>query len=256
MSIGTADPESPRPTPLTSKKNVFERIAGVLFAPVDTFEDIVRKPDVLAPMLLLLAIGYVVTFVIMPIMDWDSIISAQTEQMHKQNPNMTNADIERATGMIKTFGKAMGYIGPMFGVIGWLVIAGVLFLAFRMFGGDGTYKQALSVTVYSWVPLTISSILLGIVAFSQHAFDPTKAATIVKSNPAFLVEMKEHPVLFSLLSTIDLFTIATIVFLIIGFSVMSRFSRVKSAMTILTLWFAAVAVKVGFAALTAARMKG
>jgi hypothetical protein len=92
--------------------------------------------------------------------------------------------------------------------------------------------------------------------FSQHAFDPTKAATIVKSNPAFLVDMKDHPVLYSLLSQFDIFTLATIALLVIGFSIMSRFSRVKSAVIIVSMWLAVILVKVGFAALGAARMKG
>lgn len=257
MTIETAEPSPTIPPPsLAKKKNVFERIAGVLFAPAETFEDIVRKPDVLMPMLVLILIGYAVTFVIVPIMDWDSIISTQAEQMHKKNPNMTDADIERVARITKSFGKVMGYIGPAIGAIMWAVIAGVLFLAFRMFGGQGTFKQAFSITLYSWVPLTLFSIVMGIVAFSQHAFDPMKAATIVKSNPAFLVDMKEQPVLFSFLSQMDLFVFATLVLLIIGFSVMSRFSRMKSAVTVLTLWAVLVVCKLGFAALGAARMKG
>jgi len=254
MTTGIAEPAVPPPA--LEKKNVFARIAGVLFAPADTFQDIVRKPDVLAPLLILLLIGYAVTFVVMPIMDYDSIISAQTEQMRRQNPNLTDADIERVSGFTKTFGRVMGYVGPLFGVIVWAVVAGALFLAFRMFGGEGTFKQAFSVTLYSWVPLTIFSILMGIVAYSRHAFDPTQAATLVKSNPAFLVDMKEEPVLFALLSQFDLFTVATIALLTIGFAVMSRFSKMKSAVIVVSLWLVLVVVKVGFAALGAARMKG
>ena len=33
------------PPPPDKKQNVFERIAGVLFAPADTFQEIVRRPD-------------------------------------------------------------------------------------------------------------------------------------------------------------------------------------------------------------------
>jgi hypothetical protein len=254
MTTDVSDPSTPAPA--GAKLNVFQRIAGVLFSPADTFTDIVRKPDVLAPMAILLLIGYALTFVIMPLMDWDSIVATQTEQMRKQNPNLTDADVERVSKFTRTIGSFMGYIGPILGVIGWVVIGGAIFLVFRMFGGDGTFKQGLSITVYSWVPLTIFSIVMGIVVFSQHAFDPTKAATIVKSNPAFLVDMKDHPVLYSLLSQFDIFTLATIALLVIGFSIMSRFSRVKSAVIIVSMWLAVILVKVGFAALGAARMKG
>jgi hypothetical protein len=254
MTTEIAEPAVPPPA--LGKKNVFERIAGVLFVPAETFEDIVRKPDILAPMLVLILIGYAVTFAIMPIMDWDSIISAQTEQMRKQNPNLTEADVDRMSGFTRSIGKVMGYVTPALGVIVWAVVAGALFLAFRMFGGEGTFKQALSITLYSWVPLTIFSILMAIVAFSRHSFDPTMAATLVKSNPAFLVDMKEQPVLFSLLSQFDLFTIATVALMTIGFAVMSRFSKMKSAVIVVSVWLMLVVVKVGFAALGAARMKG
>ena len=88
------------PPPPDTKKNVFERIAGVLFAPAETFQDIARKPDVLAPLLVILLLGYVTTFLVMPKMDIGAITAQQTEQMRKQNPNMSEeqmAQIERMT---------------------------------------------------------------------------------------------------------------------------------------------------------------
>jgi hypothetical protein len=255
MTTGIAEPLSTVP-PATAEKNFLQRIIGVLFSPEETFRDIVRRPNVVAPLLLFLVIGYITTIVIMPIMDWDSIIAQQTEAMHKQNPNMTDADVQRMTGITKTMGRVMGYIGPIFGLVWWLVVTGVLFLAFRLFGGQGTFGSAFGVTLYAWVPLTIFSILMTIIARAKGAFDPTHAATIVMSNPAFLVDMKEHPVLFGLLSSFDIFTIWTIILLIIGYAVMARVSKAKSASIVIPLWALMILIKVGFAAMGAARMKG
>jgi hypothetical protein len=81
-------------------------------------------------------------------------------------------------------------------------------------------------------------------------------ATVLKSNPAFLVDMKEHAVLFSLLSSLDIFTIWTIVLLIIGFAALTRSSKAKSAAIVIPLWAVVILIKVGFAAMGAARMKG
>jgi FtsH-binding integral membrane protein len=67
--------------------------------------------------------------------------------------------------------------------------------------------------------------------------------------------MSEHPVLFSLLSSFDIFTIWTLILLIIGFSTLSRMSRGKSAAIVISLWLFTVVVKLGFAALGASRMK-
>jgi membrane protein, antimicrobial resistance system len=254
MTSATGEPISSLPP--AKPKNVFARIAGVLFAPTETFEDIARKPDVLAPLILLLVLGYVCTFVLMPIIDWDSVVTAQTEAMRAKNPNIDNATIERVEGMTRTMGRIMGYIGPIFGVIAWLVVAGVLFLAFRLMGGQGTFKQAFSVTLYSWIPLTICSILMSIISYAKGSFNPMLAPVIVKSNPAFLVDMKEKAALFSLLSAFDLFTIWTLILLVFGFAIVSKFSKAKSAAIIVSLWLVAVLVKAGFAALGAAKAKG
>jgi hypothetical protein len=244
------------PPPDTKKKNVFERIAGVLFAPAETFQDIARKPDILAPLLIILLVGYVSTALVMPKLDIDAITSQQAEQMRKQNPNLGEEDMARMERMTAAGAKVFGWLGPVMGVIWYAILAGILLLAFRLFGGEGTYKQALSTTLYAWIPLVLFSIIVTIVVTARGTFDPTTAATLVKSNPAFLVDMKEQPLLFSLLSNFDVFTIWTIFLLIVGFSTLSKTSRAKAATIVLSLWAAMIVVKLGFAALGASRMKG
>ena len=246
------DPAIPAPAPAT--KNSFERLVGVLFAPTETFADIARRPDILIPMLLFVVIGYVTMFITMPRMDFESAFAQQAEVLKKQNPNMSDADVQRMENMSKGMMKVMQFIGPLFAVIWWLIVALVLFGAFRIMGGDLGFKQSLSATLYAWVPLTLFSIILTVVIVMRGTVDPTYMATVVKSNPAFLVDLKEQPVLFSLLSSFDIFTIWTIVLLIFGFAAASRFSRAKSAVIVLSLWFVMLVIKVGFAALGAARM--
>ena len=56
-------------------------------------------------------------------------------------------------------------------------------------------------------------------------------ATMIKTNPGFLVDMKTHPMLFALLSSLDVFTIWTVVLLIIGFAALSRASKAKAAVS-------------------------
>ncbi len=244
------------PLPDIKPKNVFERIAGALFAPAETFQDIARRPDILAPLLIILVVGYITTFMVIPKMDMSTITAQQIEQMRKQNPNMGEEQVAQMERFTAASGKVMGYVGPLLGAIWYAILAGILLLAFRLFGGEGTYKQALSATLYAWIPLVLFGVLLTIIVLARGTFDPSTAATLVKSNPAFLVDMKEQPILFSLLTNFDIFTMWTIFLLIVGFSALSKTSRAKAATVIVGLWVAMIVVKLGFAALTASRMKG
>ena len=245
---------SPPPAPLADPpaKNTFERFAGVLFAPADTFRDIARRPDIVMPLIVLVVISFVVSALIIPRMDFEA---AFREQMASQNSKMSDADLDRAAKMGSAFGKVMAWTGPIWGILIWVIIAGVLLLAHRLFGGEGNFKQAFSTVLYSWIPLIISGIVTGIVAIARGEIDPTGMQTLVKSNPAFLVDMKDNPILFAALTSLDIFTIWTIILLVIGFSTLSRLSRAKSAAIIVSLWLVTVVVKLGFAALGAARAK-
>lgn len=247
------DPTQPAPAPAT--KNAFQRIAGVFFAPVQTFADIARKPDILIPLLVILAIGYVTTFLVMPHLDWDALVSQQAEMMKKQNPNLGDDDVARMGRITKAMGKVMSYVGPPVVIIGYLIVALVVWGACRMMGGQGDFKQAFSATLYAHFPRVVLGIVAAVVVTARGMVDPSTMATVVKSSPAFLVDMKEQPVLFTLLSSLELFQIWTIVLLIIGFAALSKLSKAKTAAIVISLWIITLVVKVGFAALGAARMK-
>jgi len=249
--------ESPPPSPPPpDQQNVFSRIAGVLFAPAETFAAIARRPGIIGPLLVILVVSLATTAVIIPRMDFESILAQQSEQMRKQNPNMSEEQMAQIEKFTRASGKVFGWISPLMMVAWYAIVAGALLLAFRLMGGEGTYKQAFSATLYAWMPLILFGIIMTIVVLARGTFDPVTAQTLVKSNPAFLVDWKEQPVLYSLLASFDIFTIWTIVLLVFGFSALSKASRAKSAAIVITLWLAMILVKVGFAAMGAARMKG
>lgn len=253
MTTEATDQQPPVEAPQAPKENVFARFAGALFSPGETFAGIARRPDILWPLLVIIVLGYLSTAVIIPRMDFESMIATQTEQMRKQNPNMTDADLERIQRFSTASAKVLGWVSPILMVIWYLLVAGVLLLAFRMMGGEGTYKQAMSATLYAWTPLLLFSIITMVVVLARNSFDPTTAATLVKSNPAFLVDMKEQPVLFALLSAFDLFTIWTVALLTFGFAALSKMSRGKSAAIVVTMWIVLIVIRVGLAALGAMR---
>jgi hypothetical protein len=226
------------------KPNSFARMVGALFSPNETFASVARRPDWVVPLLVIVLIGYASSFLIIPRLDWEAVSAAQAEQIKAKNPNMSQEDLDRMSRMGMAVGKVIGWIAPVVAIIWYLIVAGVLLLAFRLFGGEGTFKQAFSATLYAWMPLVLNGIVLTIVAVARGGkIDPTQMATLVKSNPAFLVSMKDQPLLYALFSSLDIFTIWTVVLLIIGFAALSRSSKAKSAAIVISLWVVCILLK-------------
>ena len=243
---------APPPAPVADKpKSAMVRMIGALFSPDETFADIARKPDFFAVLLIIIVISTVSGILLVPRLEFDSLRS----QMAAKNPNLAPEDIDRMVKMAGAVGKVSAYASPLLIVCAFVIIAAVLLLAFRLFGGEGTFHQAFSIVTYAWIPRVIQSVILTIIIAIKGTADINDIPTLVRSNPAFLVDMNDHPILFSFLTNFDLFTIWSVVLLIIGFAYMSRFSKARSATIILSIWAFITVVKLGFAAMGAAKMK-
>jgi hypothetical protein len=249
MTVGDTVPAPAAPEP--KKSNSFARIAGALFAPAKTFQEIAWRPDITVPLIVIVLFGYLSTAVIIPRMDWDAVITTQAEAAKKKNAQMSEADIARMGRIMKAGGQVVAWAMPVVLIAWYLLIAGALLLAFRLMGGEGNFKQAFSATLYAWMPLLLLGIVMTIIVLMRGTFDPTQAATMVRSSPAFLIDMKAHPVLFSFVSTFDIFLLWTVALLVFGFSSLSKLSRGKSAAIVIVMFVVLTVIKVGLAALGA-----
>ncbi|MBK5258483.1 MAG: YIP1 family protein [Thermoanaerobaculia bacterium] len=249
-----SNPAAPAPPPIPAQAppattNGFQRLVGVLFNPIETLREIAARPDILVPLALILMISIASSIVIMPRVDFESAIR---DSMADANSDMSKEDLDRTVRFATASAKVLGYAAPLLNFIFFAAIAGILLLAFRLFGGDGTYKQAFSVTLYAWIPLLIKGVVMLIILLAKGAVPADQLNNLVMSNLGFLADMKANAVAHALLSSLDIFTIWSLALFIIGFSFVSRFSRARSAAIILSLWFAMLIVKVGFAAIGAA----
>ena len=223
--------EVPGPPEQGPKPSGFQRVIGVLMTPNETFASIARQPDWLVPLVIILVVSLVAGIIFAQRVDF---ISPMREAM-EQNKNMSPDQIDRAVRISSAVAKVFSYASPLLSVISLLIIAAVLLLVFRLFGGEGDFRQAFSVVVYSWMPGIIKSIVV-IAIVAARSVSASDLATLLRSNLAFLVTMKDHPMLFVLLSSLDVFTIWLLALLIIGFAYVSRLSRSKSAAIVISLW--------------------
>lgn len=232
-----AAPEEPKPNP-------FARLAGVFFNPVATMESIARRPDWLVAMLIVMALSFVTNYLAMPHLD---MVTEMTERMSEQG--MSEEQIGEATERIEKMQKVMGPVSVALTPVWIALLAGILFLAFKVFGAAGTFKQAFAVTTYAWLPLVLKGILTTLLVMRRSDVQMSELMTIVRSNPAFLVDAKEQPAAFAFLSSIDIFTIFIIFLLVIGFAALARVSRGRAAALIVSLWLIVVLGKTGLASL-------
>ncbi len=240
MTTGQDDAlATPAPDP-GPKPNPMQRVIGVIFSPDATMASIARRPDWVLPLVLILISSFVVGIVIAQHVDFGATVRESVEQ----NKNMSQEQIDKAVKIGTTMGKVFTYLSPIFGIIWLLVIAGVLLLAVRLFGGEGDFKQAFSVTCYASIPGIIKAVVLLIIILARGGLISAQTlATLVRSNLGFLADLKTNPIAFSLLSSVDIFSIWFVVLLIIGFAYVSRLSRAKTAMVIISLWIVATCFK-------------
>lgn len=233
---GTAPP---RPNP-------FKRIGGIFFSPLETMTDIARRPDWVVALVLLTLLGVALNLYAAPKIDFESEMRVDLEER-----GLTEEQIDRQMEMVTNVQKFSGVMGAAFILLAIAGIAGILLIAFKMFGGEGRYVQALAVTTYGSYPLLlVKNVLTTALIVPRSTITPSEMVALVKSNPGFLVDAKEAPMAFAFLSSIDVFSIWALFLLTLGFAEASRLSRRQSAILIGSLWGAMVLVKVGFAALT------
>ncbi len=250
MSIGPDQPgnePAPQPAAPPAKANPFGRLVGVLFSPDETFASIARTPDWLVPLLLFVVLAGVGGYVFTHHVDFVTNMRAQMEERHAPSDQ-----IDQAVKVTKAISTVIAYCSPLISIIVYVLVAAILMLAFRMMGGEGDFAQYFSVTLYAWLPQVIQSLIVLVVLLTRT--DPVGAeglATLVRSNLAFLTDMKEHAVLFGLLGSLDVFTIWSLILMSIGFAHVSKFSKAKSATIVVSVWAFWTAIKVGFAALGA-----
>jgi len=234
----TTDVPAATPAPAEPKPNSFARIIGVFFSPDETFASIARKPDWVVPLIVLLVLSIVSGVIMAKRLDF----AAPAREALESNKKMSAEDVEKAARISGSIGKVASYAAPVFTVIVMLILAGILLLAFRLFGGEGTFLQAWSTTLYAYMPSVIKSIVVLTVMVLKGGgpISPTALATLVRSNLGFLFDPKDNPMAFALASSVDIFSIWVVILCIIGFSHVARVSKAKAAVIIISLWIVKV----------------
>jgi hypothetical protein len=246
--MATTTAVSPDAPESRAQIGAFGRAFGVLFSPQKTFEDIVRKPSWVVPIVLLTILSIVVGYALAQRVNWRDYISQQMDkrpQTAQLSPDQKERQIDAAVKFTTPFVYAVGVVGP---VILALVFALVFWGAYSLMGGISTnFSTAFAITAHALMTGLVSSPLLILVLFLKDpsAIDPNNP---LASNIAAILPDDSAQWLVALCKSFDVFTFWTLILLAIGFATVNpkKLKGAKPYTIAFTVWAVYVVLRVGW----------
>jgi hypothetical protein len=227
----------------------FGRVVGVFFSPKATFEDIVRKPSWVVPVILLTAFSLTVCFGINQRINWRTYISQQIEK----SPSTANMSAEQKEQRIEggakispPFTYAVGLLAP---ILSMLLVALVLWGAYNLLGGAGTnFGTSMGITSHVFLTGLVSSVLYLLVLYLKPYGTVDLDNPIATNLGAFLPD-DTSKWLMALAKSIDIFSFWNLILLAIGFGATNprKLKGGKAFTIVLSVWATYVVLKVGSA---------
>lgn len=227
----------------------FGRVVSVLISPGKTFRSIAEKPTWVAPLLVLIVLGVLSSVMMSGKMDWAEItrdsIAAKGQEIPEDQLE-TIIDFQEKAGPIFMYGGSV--LGQP---VVFLLIALVFLVAFKMLGGELTFKKSFAVIVHSMMPRALMGVLSipVILGKSELGFEELKTGSLLTSNLGAFAPEDASSAVVALLSSVDVFSIWVLALLVIGFGAVAKVSKGAAAAGVIGLWVVYVLGKVGLSAL-------
>jgi len=179
------------------------------------------------------------------------VVENQLAMQPKQAAQLEKLSPEQRASQMQTiirFNRVIAYAYPVVIVIVLAIIAAVLLGSFNFgFGAELTFSQCLAVCMYASLP-GILKVLIAILAIAVGGGEAFTFQNPVASNLSGLVDPSSH-FLYSIATSIDVFTIWTLVLTGIGISCLTKLKR-GTCLGVVFGWWAILVL--GGAALAAA----
>jgi Yip1-like protein len=225
------------------------RIFGVLFSPKSTFEDIVRKPSWLLPVVISTILGLMVSISINQRINWRDFMSQQIDK----NPQAAQLSADQKQQRIEAGAKFAPISTYVFGTLGpvlvALIIALVMWGAYSLLGGISTnFGTAFGITAHAFLTGLVSSPLFILILYLKP-YGTADLDNPVAANIAALLPEDSSKWLFALCKSIDIFVFWTLILLAIGFAAVNpkKLKGAKPFTIAFTVWAVYVVCRVGWA---------
>lgn len=246
------EPRPPAPPP-EPPRGVLWRLQGIFFEPKETFRALRPEPNWLAPVLASVLVSLGTTLVIYSVVDPNQPIRAQIEQS-PQGSQMSQEQLDEA---VQAFAQSplapiLKYAGPLLSpIVVVLATAGMLTLLIYLLGSELPFLRTLSVVAHtSFFYYTVMAAMTVAVFLLSPNPESINLNNPVSSNPGMLVDPRESPVLFRLLSSLDLIVFYDLYLMALGISTLAERISLKAGLAMAFLLYGLyVGIAAGFAAI-------
>ncbi|MFI5228028.1 MAG: YIP1 family protein [Gemmatimonadales bacterium] len=218
----------------TSAPSFWEDLIDIFISPVAVYRRRQYK-SAWPPMLFVaIAIGVITYFTfnaMMPLIDGD-IQRAMTQQMAK-NPQLTQEMVDRMRSSSENIGRYT--IGPIIlismtvlGLVGWLVG--------KLLGSKQTVSGAMVMAGWAYMPRVLGAVIGAVQALVLDVNSLTTVQALSLSPARFLDPDKASPLLYQMMTRLDLMTIWVTILLGIGMYVTGRLSKERAAVFGVSMW--------------------
>lgn len=235
-------PPAPAPAPAEPTMTTGETLSGIFFEPGRVFESFRARPRFLIAMLICVIFFMAFTLIFFQRVGYERVVREEVENGPRADqtpPEQKEAAIRVQTGpIVKTIRLVLT---PVFIVIVFVAGAALYLLGSILMGKQISYKQALAVYAYSALPPTVLAMIVNIILVflkSPDDIDIVSAARrgLVKANLSFLTDPKAAPILYTLLSSVDVFQIYGLFLAALGLRNVSKMSSGNTWAIVLTIW--------------------
>lgn len=232
-------PIGPPPTPTEPKISAPAALAGTFTSPGKTFERLAKAPTWWLPLVVALVTTLLAVLVVTPKMDVESSVRQQMEkQAEKRGGTVSDEQVQQAMAVSGKFAALTPVFATVFGAIAFFVTALVLWGMAQAFGGETRYAQVLAVWGHGQLP-NIVSALLSIPVFLARpdaSILQQEASTVFKTSIGSFLSLESPAALRAFLGSIDVFSIATVVLLVVGFRRLPGLTKGTGAAVPLVAW--------------------
>jgi hypothetical protein len=242
-------PPHPPESPTGPTMSTADTLANIFFEPGSVFEALRVRPRFLVAGLIIIAVTMAYGALFLARAGYEKTMREMIEKSPRAG-QMSPEQKEKALELYqKPYMKALTYATPLIGIAVAFAVGSALYLLGVMAMGERiSYKQAVSVWVYSSFPPALLMGLLSILLLflkSADEIDPSHLrGGIVHADLSLLVDPKASPVLAAILGSIDVFAFYGLFLAALGLRKVAKISSGAAWGIVLTIWIVKIMVRV------------
>ena len=200
-------------------KSLLARFTGVFYAPGETFNDIVRSPDFLAPLVTMTVLSIALTESMLARIGMARMIR-QTLEQSGQAEKMSAEQMQQAIDRGAQIGGIIAHVAGVLGVPIFILLVAAVGLLFTnaFFGAEVRFKTSLAIASYANL-ISALGIVMGMAMIFLSDPEHFNAQVPVPTNAAYFLDPRDvSKVLFAVAKSFDIFTFWLMILLGIGYS--------------------------------------